>query len=208
LANRGADWSPKFTPDPRKAPKAKLPVLVDEDKTIPDSDQIRDHLEAKLKVDFDEGLTDEQRGQSRALIRMMEEHFYFAVVCDRWLDETVWPLIKTVYFGHLPGLMRGFITRVARKQAIGQVNNQGMGRHSPDERFERARKDIAAVKAVLGDKPFLFGDKPTGADATVVAMFGAAAGTPASTQIRDHIREDKNLMAYLERGREAMYPTG
>jgi glutathione S-transferase len=202
----GQPWKPKFTPDPRKAPKAKLPVLVDGDKTIADSDQIRDYLESTYAIDFDAGLDDTQRATSRAVIRMMEEHTYFAVVCDRWMNDGNWAHLRKAYFGHLPFPLFGLITRQVRKQAAGQVKNQGMGRHSEEERFARVVKDVDSITALLAGKPFLFGDKPTAADLSAVPFLRAGAGTPEATQLSRRINDDANLTAYLERGMAAFYP--
>jgi len=204
----GVDWQAEDTPDPRKAPKAKLPVLKDGDKVIPDSEQIREHLEAHHGADFTKGLDADQIAVGRAVSRMVEEHLYFAIVCDRWMEEANWAVVREEYFGQIPALFRGFVTRLVRKQALRQVHNQGMGRHSAEERFARARHDIAAVTQILGDKPFLFGDAPTAADASAVAMLGAAAAAPVPTPTSRLVNEDPMLSAYLQRGREAMYPPG
>ncbi|MCP4710238.1 MAG: glutathione S-transferase family protein, partial [Planctomycetes bacterium] len=117
-------WTPHFSSDPRKAPKAKFPVLQDGDRLIADSDQIRDYLENTYQVDFDNGLGSEQRGISRAVIRMAEEHLYFALVCDRWVNDANWAQIKKAYFKDIPFLVNGFITRMIRKQVFGQLNGQ------------------------------------------------------------------------------------
>lgn len=192
--------------DPRKAPKQKLPMLLDGDRVVPDSDQIRDYLEQKTGIDFDEGLSPEQRAASRAVIRMLEEHVYFAILCDRWMHDGNWERIKAAFFSEIPALMRGLVTRQIRKQVAAQAHAQGMGRHSDGERFERIRKDIDAVTALVGDKPFLFGEAPKAADLSAVAVLRAALAAPVPTETSRYIAQDARLMAYLERGREALYP--
>lgn len=206
LQMSGVDWRHKETPDPRKAPKAKLPVLKDGDTVIPDSEQIREHLEAHHGAEFDKGLDDAQRGAGRAVVRMMDEHLYFGLVCDRWMDDANWAIIKDAYFSQIPSLVRGVITLFIRRQALSQVRQQGMGRHSNEERLARCRHDVEAVAGLLGDKPFLFGETPTAADASAVAMLRAAAGTPVATLLSDLIKGDTRLTAYLDRGKAAMYP--
>lgn len=202
----GVDWQHKETHDPRKAPKAKLPVLVDGDTVIPDSEQIREHLEAHHGADFNKGLDAAQRGAAHAVTRMMDEHLYFGIVCDRWMDDANWAIIKDAYFSQIPAPVRGIITPVIRRQAKSQVRHQGMGRHSDEERLTRCRHDIEAVAGLLGDQPFLFGAAPTAADASAVPMLRAAAGAPVATPLSDLINGKKDLMAYLDRGKAAMYP--
>jgi Glutathione S-transferase N-terminal domain len=44
-----------------KAPKGKLPYIVDDGEAVGDSTFIRWHIEKKYQIDFDRGLTPEQR---------------------------------------------------------------------------------------------------------------------------------------------------
>ena len=194
------------TNDPRKAPKAKLPVLEMDGRVIADSDVIRDAIEAASGYDFDKGLSPDQRATSRAVIRMMEEHLYFAIVCDRWANDANWEIVKDAFFGDIPALFRGFVTRQVRKQALASLSGQGMGRHSEQERFERAQKDVDAVRDLLGDKPFLFGEKPTAADLSTAPMLRAAAAAPVATKLSQYINEDQCLTPYLNRAAKSFYP--
>jgi len=202
----GVNWTPKFTSDPRKTPNGKLPILIDGGKTIADSDAIRDHLEKSFKTDFDKGLTPENRAISRAIIRMVEEHLYFALVSDRWLNDDNWPLIKKEFFPGIPKVINGLVTNMIRSKTRAQVTAQGMARHSVKGQVARAQKDIDAIKTLLGDKPFLFGDVPSAADMSVVPILRGIAKTPTQTGLRDLITSDQVLVAYLDRGRDAMYP--
>ena len=206
LKATGLSFQVDETPDPRKAPKQKLPVIEHDGHVIPDTEQIREHIEAAADFDFNEGLSAEQRGISRAVTRMLEEHFYFAVVADRWGNDANWAHVKKAFFSDIPAIVRPFVTRMIRKQALGQLNGQGIGRHTEEERFDRARRDVISVRTILGDKPFMFGDGPTAADYTAVPMLRSSIVTPVPTLLSDFIREDAKIMAYLERGRAALYP--
>jgi len=192
--------------DPRKAPKKKLPVLEHNGKTISDSDDIRDYLEAQFNVDFDEGLSPKQRAISRSVIRMTEEHIYFAIVSTRWQRDENWAIIREEFFGMIPKLVRKFITNKIRKGAVTMVYGQGMGRHSEAEQATRVSKDLAAIATLLDDKPFLFGDKPTAADASVVAVLNNITCFPKPTLLNGAVQKFPTLLAYAERGKHAMYP--
>jgi len=206
LEMAGGKWQLSKDVDPRKAPKQKLPTLTDNGKTIADSDAIRDYLEEEFDMDFDDGLSAEQRAISRALIRMTEENLYFGIVCDRWINDDNWPHIRKAYFSEIPKLINGFITKKIRQQAIGSTKGQGMGRHSEQERFERCKKDIDAIATLLGDKPYLFGNAPKAADISVVTFLRAMAAAPEATLNSNYINAHKTLPAYLQRGKDALYP--
>jgi glutathione S-transferase len=196
------------TGDPRSAPKQKLPFIDTGHEQIPDSEQIRAYIEAAADMDFDDGLSERERGISRAVIRMVEEHVYFAIVADRWGEDDNWDHVRKAFFSDVPALIRGFVTRKVRKDALGQLNGQGMGRHSREERFDRVRRDMIALREILGDKPFLFGDAPTAADYSVVPMLRASIVTPVSKPLSDFITRDALLMDYVTRGTDRLYPTG
>ena len=206
LQASGVDWTPKFTSEPRKTPNGKRPILIDGDKTIADSDAIRAHLEDTYGCDFDKGLTLEQRATARAVIRMVEEHLYFVMISNRWLDDANWPIVKQAFFGGMGKPLGALVARIARKKTQAQVMGQGTGRHSMEAQAERARLDIGAIKALLGDKPYLFGDTPTAADMSVVPIMRGILTTPTQTGLRNLITNDPNLLAYLERGRDKFYP--
>lgn len=194
------------TVDPRGAPRGKLPYLETGHGPVADSDGIRDYLEREHGADFDTGLTAEERAVSRAIVRMMEEHLYFAIVADRWATDANWAVIKRLFFGDVPWPMRGLATRQVRSQVIGNLRGQGIGRFDAAGRAERALKDVRAVADLLGEKRFLFGDRPTAADISAVTMLRAAAAAPVATEISRFIDGHAGLMAYLERGRAALYP--
>ncbi len=207
LQMSGLDWQPDYQADPRKSPKGKFPLLIDGAETIADSDQIRDHLEEKYSVDFDGKLSSEQKAIARAVARMMEEHFYFYLMCDRWEHEGNWERVKEVYFGAVPAFVRPIVSGMVRRQALKQAWEQGARRHSIGERLVRTNNDLAAVRGILGKKKFLFGSEPTAADATVAPFLSAAALAPVPTGLSKAVNENKVLMDYVGRGREAFYPT-
>ncbi len=202
----GVDWEVSYLDDPRKMPKAKLPVLDDNGTLIPDSDQIRDYLEQRTGIDFDAGLTPSQRATGRAVIRMVEEHLYFAVLSDRWMGDASWEHIKATFFAHLPFPLSLFLPGLIRKDVFKQARAQGMGRHSEEERLDRARHDIDAIRDLLADKPFLFGETPSAADITVVTMLSTMAGFPERTALSRLVADDPLLMDYVKRGRATFYP--
>ena len=175
---------------------------------IPDSEQIRTFIETTADMDFNSDLSEHDRGVSQALIRMVEEQLYFAIYAERWAEDDNWEHIRKAFFNEVPAIIRGFVTRSVRKQALAQLSAQGLGRHSPQERFERVRRDLISIRDVLGDKRFLFGDKPSAADFSVVPMLRAALATPIEKPIGAFIRNDTILMNYVTNGTDTFYPKG
>ena len=86
----------------QKAPKGKFPVLVDEGEVIPDTSFIRLHLERKHGIDFDHGLSAEQRGLAWAVEKMLEDHLYWHIVQERWADAANFDRGPRHFFSAVP----------------------------------------------------------------------------------------------------------
>jgi glutathione S-transferase len=199
----GQPWTREDSYDPRNMPKRKLPAIRDGDTLIHDSDNIRAHLET-LGARFDAGLSDMDKATSRAFIRMAEEHMYFHVVLDRWGDDAVWPIVRDTYFHAVPKLLRGLITGKLRRDCLQGMDRQGLGRLTPQERIERIEPDLQAITTRLWQGPFLFGEKPTAADASVAAMLTTMRATPGKTLLKTRVASDEILCGYIDRCNAAM----
>lgn len=206
LTMAGVDWRPDFDADIRKAPRGKFPVLIDGDKVIADSSEIAEHLRLAHGVDFDPGLSAADRARAHAAIRMAEEHLYHAVVYDRWLRDENWAVLEQMFFADLPWILRQFVPGMVRKQAIRNLKGQGLGRMPYDTVMARARVDLEALSALLGETPFLFGPRPGSADAAIAPILAAMAATPEPTALRKMMRDTAGLMAYCERVKAQIYP--
>ena len=199
----GQPWTREDTADPRKMPKQKLPAIRVDGQLIPDSENIRSYLESQ-GADFEPGLSDMEKSTARAFVRMAEEHMYFHVVLDRWGDDNVWPIIREEYFAAIPKLLRGVVTNKLRKACLQGMDRQGLGRFSPRERLARLEPDLQAITTRLWHGPFLFGETPTAADASVGAMLANMRATPGKTLLKTRIAEDEILCRYIDRCSDAM----
>lgn len=199
----GQPWQREDIADPRKMPKQKLPAIRVDGRIIPDSENIRQYLEAQ-GADFDAGLSEMDKSTSRAFIRMAEEHMYFHIVLDRWGDDTVWPIIRDTYFDTIPRLLRGLVANKLRKATLKGMDRQGLGRFTPVERLERLEPDLQAISTRLWHGPYLFGDRPTAADASVAAMLANMRATPGKTLLKTRIVGDDILCRYIDRCHDSM----
>ena len=203
LQKSGQTWQRSDILDPRKMPHQKLPVLRTPERLVPDSDLIRDWLEQQ-GADFDAGLSDVEKAQSRALIRMAEEHLYFHIVLDRWGNDEVWPILREMFFNGIPALIRKPASNAIRKSVLKGINAQGIGRFALNERLDRVERDLEAISAYLWQSPFLLGDQPTAADMSVGPMLAAMRATPVETPLTRRIKEDNLLNTYVDRMEQAV----
>jgi glutathione S-transferase len=188
------------------APKGKLPYLRDGDETIADSTFIRLHIERKYGFDFDQGLSDAEKGVAWAVEKMCEDHLYWLVVDARWMDKANFARGPALFFLAAPPLTRPLIKALVRRGVRRTLRGQGLGRHTGEERAELARRDLAAIDAILGGKPFLFGEAPRGADATVGAFVAACLAKTFVAPLREAAETKPRLVAYAERVIARFYP--
>ena len=194
--------------DMRKAPKGKLPVLVDGDRTIPDSTFIRLHLEQKYGIDFDKGLEAAERGANWAVEKMLEDHLYWQIVQERWLDPANFEKGPRHFFTPVPAPLRPLVIAMVKRKLVRSLHGQGMGRYSAEERRILAERGVEAMAGVLGDKPYLGGTTPCGADATLGGFLMAGLCPLFDSRLRDAIERHPNLVAHAKRIEERYFGDG
>lgn len=190
--------------DPRKAPKGKLPVLVDGDHTIADSELILEHLNDKTQGRLYNDLSASDNATGLALTRLAEEHLYWLMVASRWLDDKWWPNIVDGFFGFVPGLFRGFASNAARKEVRKTLHLHGLGRHSQDEQDGFARRNFQAIADAVGDGPFLFGDDVCVHDFAVASVLTGMIDNKPETSMTRMINDFPTLIDYAERVQSAV----
>ncbi|MCO4860134.1 glutathione S-transferase family protein [Cupriavidus sp. WGlv3] len=190
----------------RRAPKGKLPYLDDMGRIVADSTMIRWHIEKTYHIDFDAGLSAAERGIAWAAEKLMEDHLYWAVARVRWLDQANFDKGPAQFFRSVPAPVRGLAERLVRYKVRKTLWGQGLGRHSEEELVALASKGVASIADILGDKRYLMGNQPCGADATLFAFAGSLLCPVFDTPIRTAAEGHANLVAYMARMRAEFYP--
>ncbi|NUP10345.1 MAG: glutathione S-transferase family protein [Polyangiaceae bacterium] len=194
----GLPFESKFG-DPRKAPRGKVPWIQDDGTLIADSQRAIEHLVAKHELTMDARLSPEQQTLGHAIRRTLEEGTYFGLVWLRWGDPAGWDAYKPVFLELLPPVVGPVVMSVIRRQMIGKLHGQGMGRFDDQEKHQLIIKDFSALSRVLGDKPYLFGDEPTSFDATAYAFLASLLAFPVSSAAKSHVESCSNLVDYKNR---------
>lgn len=193
--------------NPFKGPHRFLPYIEDDGVKVADSTFIRFHLEKKYKVDFDAGLSAEQRAVAWAVEKMCEEHLYFAMLDLRWMDKANFRMgLGAHMFGPIPAPVRPLVKAVMRRMNAKRLHGHGLGRHKRPAIAQLAIRDIDALAALLGDKPYLMGDKPCSADAAVFAIVAAILTPPLESPIIAATAKHANLVAYRDRIADGHFP--
>ena len=190
----------------RKAPKAKLPYIRDDGEVVSDSTFIRFHIEKKYGFDFDRDLSPIEKATGWALERMCEEHLYWLISDVRWLDDANFRAGPARIFDRAPAPLRPLVKAYARRTLRRTLHLQGAGRHNAASRLDLARGDLRAISDTLADKPYLFGEEPRGADASVGAFVIGTLAKVGVSPLRDAAKSMPNLVTYGERMTERFFP--
>jgi glutathione S-transferase len=187
--------------DVLRAPKRKLPFIVDDGQRVADSTFIIEHLRHRHGDPLDGQLGAVDRAVATAFQRLLEEDLYWALVYTRWGTDAGWALTRPAFFGALPPPLRWIVPPLARRGVLAQLRGHGMGRHGADEIHAIGCRDITAVATFLADKPFLLGEQPTSIDASAYALLANVLWAPLASPLRQAAREQPALEAYCQRMR-------
>ncbi|TMQ06226.1 MAG: glutathione S-transferase family protein [Deltaproteobacteria bacterium] len=186
-----------------KAPKGKIPYVELADGTrLGDSQHIIEHLERALAAEgkpaLDADLSSHDRAIGHLTRRAFEEGYYFVTMYMRWRTDDGFAATRDEFKKFIPGLIVPIVRRDIKKK----LRSQGTGRHSVEEIAALGAADFDAAAELLGDKPFLLGDKPHVVDCTVYAFLEAALGFPVDSPLKQRAASHANLVAYRKRIRE------
>ena len=195
----GLDYKTTIISDPRKAPKGKLPYIKDKAQTIADSSLCIQYLKQTYGDPLGDGLSVEQHAIGHVVKTMLEERSYWVLYYMRWMDPKYQHITLDAWFGDIPAIIRGFITKKIIKDAQAEMHGHGIGRHTPEEIYGFGVQDLQAFAAVLGDKPYLLGDKPSEYDATGYGFLANFTAEPFPSPLSEYIAGSKTLTAYIDR---------
>ncbi|HWD48636.1 MAG TPA: glutathione S-transferase family protein [Rhizomicrobium sp.] len=187
---------------PPAAPKGKIPYIQVGAHRLGDSTFIRSHIEKEHSFDFDKGFCTVERSIAWSFERMLEDHLYFAIIHMRWMDDENWQKGPIHFFDGAPD----GVAEASRQRVREMLHGQGMGRHTTEEIAMLGDRSLSALSAFLGDKLYLMGETPCGADATAFG-FIASVLTPFFTgDLRKRAERHSNLVAYRDRMMLQYYP--
>jgi glutathione S-transferase len=192
--------------DMGKAPKGKMPYIVDGDKVLGDSNFIIDYLKQTYGDRLDAHLSASDRAILLAMRRLIEENLYWVMVYSRWQEPANWEQTKAGLFPGLPPIISFLVPNMIRNQTRQKLQGHGLGKHSAAEIYAIGCADLTALSDFLAAKPFFLGDQPTSLDASAYGILANILWTPTVSPMQAHTQQLSNLTAYAERMRDRYYP--
>jgi glutathione S-transferase len=185
---------------PPKSSTGKLPYLrLADGRFVEGSDAIVDWLRTERGLDPDGGLTPRDRAVSQLARRTIEEHVYFGILFDRWVQDSGFPLVQEHYFGGLPPVVRSLVPHFIRRQVRRDVQGQGMSRMPEAQVAHRIGEDLDSLSALLGDRDWYLADRPTQLDAVSWAFLANALALPVPGIVTRAVLDRPSLVAHCAR---------
>jgi glutathione S-transferase len=182
---------------PPKSSTGKLPYLrLPDGGFVEGSDAIVDWLRTERGLDPDAGLPPRERAVSQLARRTIEEHVYFGILFDRWVQDSGFPFVQEHYFGGLPPVVRSLVPHVIRRQVRRDVQGQGLSRMTEAQITHRIGEDLDSLVALLGDRDWYLSERPTQLDAVSWAFLASAAAVPAPGIVTRAVQERPALVAH------------
>jgi glutathione S-transferase len=197
----------RYDADVRKAPKAKLPyVVIDEKEIIGDSELILRRLKQSGQFTLDDALSGVQKAQCTTITRLIEDHLYWLMIRERWLNDDVWPALRGVFFAKLPPVVKSIVPGMVRKQVRKRIDGQGLGRHSQEELGYFAAQDFEALDLLLSDKPYVMCERICSVDATVYGLLCSVYYPDFDTPLKAIALGHPRLVAYCDHITSIFFP--
>ena len=182
-----------------KAPKGKLPFIIDGDKTIGDSQAIMEYLDEQYAQNIDAHLSKADAARGYLLGKSLDENLYWCLVWSRWQHEATWQIVKNEFFKGLPFPLSAIVPKLLRKKVRKSLYAQGMGRHSEQEIIAIADKTFQALSVLLADKPYFFGSEISSFDVTAYAFISSFTHSNIENEINNRAKSHQNLLTYCDR---------
>jgi hypothetical protein len=194
-----------------KAPKRKIPYIIEGDLVMGDSTLIIERLRQTRGIDLDSQLAPRDRAISTAFRRMIKENTYWAIYTVRYSVPENWASYRETIADILaPGAGADIREAVGNQIKAGidsDAQGHGWGRHNLEETALLTRQDLEAVSILLGDNEWMMGgDEPTTIDATVFGYIGNLLESSFTDAITTHAQSLSNVVALCDRVRARCFP--
>jgi glutathione S-transferase len=195
----GIPYEQVFQDDSRKGPLGKSPWIEHRGRRIGDSDIIIRYLAAEYGVSLDDGLDERDRAVGHALKTAFEERFHQILEWELFVHPAGAAYIDGLVRARLPPLVGPLVGASVKRRFARQLHARGIGRHPPSTIADLGRAEIDMLSAFLGDRPFLFGDRPLLPDLAVFGQVAPLVCWPMETPVARHARSVPNVVSLIRR---------
>jgi glutathione S-transferase len=182
--------------DASAAPRGQLPYIIDDGKTIGDSETIIAHLKHKYGLTIDAALSPAQRSTDLLITRMLDD-LYWVMSYSRWKDERYFPAFRDAFIAQHPRLDKAGLNK-AREYNAQRYFFQGIGRYAPDAAYARGLADLQVLADLIPAHGYVHGVSPTSIDAGIYGFIANIHFFPIKTPLKQSVASHPNLVRHCE----------
>jgi glutathione S-transferase len=182
--------------DASTAPRGQLPYIVDDGKSVGDSETIIAHLTARYDLTIDAALTPAQRDQNVLIVRMLDD-LYWVMSYSRWQDERYWPAFCAALLREHPHLYEPGLLK-AKEFNAQRYYYQGIGRFTPEAAYARGLADLAVLAHAVPEEGYVHGAAPTSVDAAIYGFVANIYFYDIDTPLKAFVLSQRNLVRHCQ----------
>lgn len=137
---------------------------------------------------------------------MVENQLGWTAAHFRFLDPANFEKGPAHWFDAAPEAMRETLKAGLLSAVKTNVHAVGVGRHNEAEIAWLGERSLKAIEVMLGDKPFLYGDRPVGSEAVVYSTLMVTLNPFFDSALHRRAEAMPTLVAYVERMTDRFYP--
>ncbi|CAH1789664.1 unnamed protein product [Owenia fusiformis] len=201
-------WSPRANKQTHQ-----IPFVTVNGEQINDSNNIIRYLSKHFKVNTDEYLTKEQKVISHTFQRTLDEHTCWSMFYYRYAEHPelfvgrhdLFPIHWLMTY--IPGIKYLLNYKMSSGYDHG-AKAQGIGRKPTSEIYRLGMEDLKALSEYLGDKKYMFGDKPSKIDCTMFGVLSQLVYVPIPSYPHKIMIENecRNLIEHADRMKALLWP--
>ncbi|ELK00062.1 hypothetical protein PAL_GLEAN10025146 [Pteropus alecto] len=132
--------------------QGKMPWIEYNHEKVSGTEFIIDFLEEKLGVNLNKNLGPHERAISRAVTKMVEEHFYWTLAYCQWVDNLneTRKMLSLSGGGPFSNLLRWVVCHITKGIVKREMHGHGIGRFSEEEIYMLMEKDMRSLAGLLG----------------------------------------------------------
>ena len=190
-------------------PRRKVPFANLYGQMVNDSTRILDALKNMIPTKLDDRLTNEQLIMGHLIQRMLHDSLYFVMLHQRFFTRHGRRIFAEGMAKHVPPFISTILVNVVVQRNYINMYGSGIGRCPHAEIVKRGEQDVQILAKILDQNKYLFGDdQATSFDCDVYAFLVSLFYDVAlqETWIDDLKRKHPNLVGYVSRMRQHLYP--
>jgi glutathione S-transferase len=182
--------------DASAAPRGQLPYIVDDGKTIGDSETIIAHVVRKYGLTIDAALSPAERMTDHLVTRMLDD-LYWVMSYSRWQDEAYFPAFRDALMAQHSHIDAVGLDK-ARAYNAQRYHFQGIGRYAPDAAYARGLADLKVLADLIPANGYVHGPKPTSIDAGIYGFIANIHFFTIDTPLKAFVTAHPNLVRHCE----------